>query len=743
LPLSEDFFVMTRAARTWLIFALSAGLAAAAMGWISYLALRLEGAESTARLRAEREERVRLALWRMELAVAPILAREGSRPYFAYSSFYPAERAYTRMLAEVRNGEVFMPSPLLTANDPMVRLHFQIDPAGGITSPEAPCGQARKMALNDGFIEAAQLAVAAGRTADLGKFLNRQELLAGLPSEVQRHPVMIAQKSGGGQPPAQVWGPGQQRGQVDLAMVENAAGQQGANLQDVQELAGQQQAWNPKQVLAQSEQRNKYLSSKEYQARSQSVQRQQVDDNTAANTTMGNWFNNPGSLSSSPNSSGSSLGKPGKVSVVPYDQQQKPPSSGKEPPNQQGKPVAGKPEAQPQSAADALAGINDSPLAEVIAGEMRPVWLGGELVLARRISVDSQPYVQGCWLNWPELRRVLLDDVKDLLPGAGLEPVKGSTVADDERMLAALPLRLLPGPEESAGAAGSSTVRLWLYAAWGGMGLAALAVALLLGGTLALSERRAAFVSAVTHELRSPLTTFRMYAEMLHEGMVPDEARRRKYLATLRAEAGRLGHLVENVLAYARLENSRRTSRIETLTVAALLERVVPRLAERAAGAGMELVVADGKLPVASCQLSEAANGRQAASTGNWQLATGNCCSVRADPAAVEQILFNLVDNACKYAASAQDKRIHLDAARSGGRALIAVRDHGPGVNPDVVGRMFRPFSRSAADAAGSAPGVGLGLALSRRLARGMGGELRREAGHGAGAGFVLELPLG
>jgi len=114
----------------------------------------------------------------------------------------------------------------------------------------------------------------------------------------------------------------------------------------------------------------------------------------------------------------------------------------------------------------------------------------------------------------------------------------------------------------------------------------------------------------------------------------------------------------------------------------------------------------------------------------SWCLG-GDAVVVRADPAAVEQILFNLVDNACKYAGASGDRRIHLEAARRGGRALLRVRDHGPGVNADVAGRMFRPFSRSAAEAAGSAPGVGLGLALSRRLARDMGGELRLEAGHG------------
>jgi len=106
----------------------------------------------------------------------------------------------------------------------------------------------------------------------------------------------------------------------------------------------------------------------------------------------------------------------------------------------------------------------------------------------------------------------------------------------------------------------------------------------------------------------------------------------------------------------------------------------------------------------------------------------------------VESILFNLVDNAAKYASRAADRRIHLEARAAAGRLEIRVRDHGPGIaEPE---RLFRPFSRSAREAAGSSPGVGLGLALSRRLARAMGGDLRLDRTVADGACFDLRLPL-
>jgi signal transduction histidine kinase len=283
-------------------------------------------------------------------------------------------------------------------------------------------------------------------------------------------------------------------------------------------------------------------------------------------------------------------------------------------------------------------------------------------------------------------------------------------------MLAALPVRLDPGTISASATVGLSPVGLALVFAWGAMLVAAVAVAVLLRGVVTLSERRADFVSAVTHELRTPLTTFRMYAEMLAEGMVPDEAARRKYLDTLRIEADRLTHLVENVLAYARLERGGLGNRIQPVRGDELLTVATSRLSERAREAGLALSVsADESTPQAT---------------------------VLCDASAVEQILFNLVDNACKYAVRSENKALELEARTSGGRVHLVVRDHGPGISAEQKRRLFQPFRKSADEAARSAPGVGLGLALSRRLARDMGGELRFADGTADGAAFLLSLPL-
>jgi signal transduction histidine kinase len=357
-----------------------------------------------------------------------------------------------------------------------------------------------------------------------------------------------------------------------------------------------------------------------------------------------------------------------------------------------------------------LAAPAATPLAPLTAA-----WAGEALVLARRVPPQAGgPTIEGCILDWPRLRSDLLTAVADLLPQARLEPAADGAATTDQRLLAAIPARLVPGAMPASVAAGWSPLRITLAAAWLAMAVAAGAVGGLLASVIAVSERRAAFVSSVTHELRTPLTTFRLYSGLLEEGMVP-AAEVPTYHATLRREADRLTHLVENVLAYARLERGRHAARLAPVTVGDLLDRTTPRPAERAVQAGFE-----------------------------WRLdadAATRSLTVTTDPTAVEQVLFNLVDNACKYGRGTALAVIEVTAVARGRSLGIAVRDHGPGVAAREAARLFEPFRKSARDAAEGAAGVGLGLALSRRLARQMGGDLTHEPADG-GARFVLALPL-
>jgi signal transduction histidine kinase len=119
--------------------------------------------------------------------------------------------------------------------------------------------------------------------------------------------------------------------------------------------------------------------------------------------------------------------------------------------------------------------------------------------------------------------------------------------------------------------------------------------------------------------------------------------------------------------------------------------------------------------------------------------------AVTADPATVERILINLVDNACKYAGGGPDPRVHLSLASTDrpGFLELRVRDHGPGVPRSEERRIFMPFQRGAHAADGSKSGLGLGLALARGLARQMGGDLALARPEGGGAEFRLRLRAG
>lgn len=340
---------------------------------------------------------------------------------------------------------------------------------------------------------------------------------------------------------------------------------------------------------------------------------------------------------------------------------------------------------------------------------MRPLWWGAQLVLARAVTTADGRRVEGSVLDWTALRDTLLAEIADLLPDASLAPSAAGAV-EGERQLATLPVRLDPGSIVFAEVPTWRPMRVAVAGAWAFLLVAIAAVALLLRASIGLSERRAAFVSAVTHELRTPLTTFRMYTEMLEGGMVEDK--RAQYVSTLRREAERLGALVENVLSYARIEADRHARSRERVAVGDLLARVADRLGARCDAAGIELEI----------DLDDATAGAE----------------VEVDIAAVEQILFNLVDNAAKYGVG-DDARVTVRAQADARSVSIHVRDQGPGIPVTERRSIFEPFAKGAAHRAGTKPGVGLGLALCRRLAREMGGSLELVASE-RGADFRLGL---
>ena len=220
-------------------------------------------------------------------------------------------------------------------------------------------------------------------------------------------------------------------------------------------------------------------------------------------------------------------------------------------------------------------------------------------------------------------------------------------------------------------------------------------------------ELKTRFVSDVSHELKTPLAAMGLWADMLSDGRIADEARQRHALEVIREEKDRMLRMVEMLLDYTRLEQNRRRYTIEEVDVGEVVREVV------------ELLRGDFGEHGASVTASEH--------------------RARADRDAVKAIFLNLLGNAAKYAANGGPVEVSVSSADGKVRAIVA--DRGPGLSDEARNRVFERFYRSDDNASSAKGGFGLGLPISRRLARDMGGELTVAPRDGGGLEFVLELP--
>jgi signal transduction histidine kinase len=342
----------------------------------------------------------------------------------------------------------------------------------------------------------------------------------------------------------------------------------------------------------------------------------------------------------------------------------------------------------------------------------------GRLLLARTIVRSGRAYRQGVVLDAGALEAFLraqalaapaLADHALLTVGTSPAMPDGDYVyqhrfADPfDDLSARLALRTLPG------AGGASYV--WLLS--GALLLAALlgllALYRMVSVAVAFAERRSNFAAAVSHELKTPLTAIRMYGEMLRDGIVSSDAKRQEYYRHITAESERLSRLINNVLEFSRLEKGTR----DVALVTGLLEPVVREAVElvrphvEAEGFALRLEI-DGAPPV------------------------------RFERDALLQVLFNLIDNAVKYARDGAERWVAVRLAAEGGGVALAVRDSGPGVPERHLPHVFEPFYRGERELTRRSRGTGLGLALVRGLAERMGG---RVAGRNApGGGFEVTI---
>ncbi len=354
----------------------------------------------------------------------------------------------------------------------------------------------------------------------------------------------------------------------------------------------------------------------------------------------------------------------------------------------------------------------------------------GELVMFRNVWRDGQRYVQGALVDRDRFLAqtitapfrasslaaigALTVEYRGAAIGAASAAPAGYASASVERLatpdgLVGTPLyraRLSPpfGDLELAFAAAR------LPAAPGAVLLAWISVvltALLSGGFYAmyrfavgqirLARQQQDFVSAVSHELKTPLTSIRMYGEMLKAGWA-DDAKKQVYYDYIHSESERLSRLIENVLQLARL--TRRTHRLDLkrTSVPELLDLVRSKIATQVERSGFALEVRDTAPPGAA---------------------------VLVDADCFTQIVINLVDNALKFAVNATPKTLEIAArGESGGRVLFTVRDYGPGIPKAQMKKIFELFYRPENELTRETAGTGIGLALVRQLATAMTGQV-------------------
>jgi len=226
------------------------------------------------------------------------------------------------------------------------------------------------------------------------------------------------------------------------------------------------------------------------------------------------------------------------------------------------------------------------------------------------------------------------------------------------------------------------------------------------------ARAKSEFLAGVTHELKTPLTSIRLYGEMLEDGRNSDEGKRRAYVGTIRREAERLTALIDRVLALARRERGAAAETREIVRAGAIVHEAESAFRPVAESEGCVLDVA---------------------------LADGDA-DLRVDPAGVVQVLLDLLDNARKYGGS--DRRIELSGRRDGATYVIEVADRGRGISAAEAGRLFEMFARGEDPESREKPGLGIGLALAKRVVEANGGSIEVRPREGGGSVFAVRLPL-
>ncbi len=412
-------------------------------------------------------------------------------------------------------------------------------------------------------------------------------------------------------------------------------------------------------------------------------------------------------------------------------------------------------QAEPQKQTSDMVQIRIEPFVPVIVGGGRPVVFTGQVFLLRRVQIEDRLVLQGFQLDEKRLvaevresaRRFMRDGMAFELPqtrDTGQKTEDGPLNRDS-------PYLAMDANDATRASAvaysavlsfgfGDLVLNLkeidpqWIAKRVGELqhvylaivAVVAAAVALALASLwhnvraqVKLAQKKDDFISSVSHELRTPLTSIRMYAEMLERNWVKSADKTAEYHRSLRQESERLSRLVDNVLDFSRLQRGRKKYSFELGDINHCVTEVAEMMKPYAGQYGFSIRTDLGLLHDTSF-----------------------------DRDAVTQIVVNLIDNAVKYARSAEDKTITVRTRTEGTYAIIEVEDHGPGIPHRRRKRVFEQFYRCGDDgpAAEQAPspsgvtGTGLGLTLVKRFAEAHHGFVEIRSARPAGVILVVRL---
>ena len=385
------------------------------------------------------------------------------------------------------------------------------------------------------------------------------------------------------------------------------------------------------------------------------------------------------------------------------------------------------PASDPAVAGITVTGARAELAVRTFASELDPFTVGaldtGHLVMFRNVWRDGRRYVQGALLD---RERFVAGAIDRSFRASSLASISDIGIAYQGAPLTVVRADAVGGSYSSAELAGSLLHRARLSPPFGDLELvfsvrqlpraagfwvlgwvSVVLAAVLTGGfflmyrfaigQIRLARQQQDFVSAVSHELKTPLTSIRMYGEMLKAGWA-DEAKKRTYYDYIHSESERLSRLIDNVLQLARLTRSSQHFDAKRASVAELMDMVRSKVSTQAERAGFTLT------------------------TTNTAPADAE---VLMDSDCFAQIVINLVDNALKFSASAERKVVEISCRReSDGRLLFTVRDFGPGIPKGQMKKIFELFYRPQNELTRETVGTGIGLALVRELTTAMSGRV-------------------